>query len=66
MNKVLQLDFFEETEITQMKSEIESMSESLNRIRKGLYAKNGSLEKKYQELDERLGIIERNICKINT
>ncbi len=63
MAQLLQLDFFEDTEITHIKQEIEKVKQSSDRVRKGMYAKHGALEKKFQELDDRLGIIERNICK---
>ena len=63
---MLQLDFFkskEENEIDEMRRNLSQMHSSLDRIRKGLFARNGELVKQYMELVRRVEIIEKNICK---
>jgi len=57
-----QLDFFEESETSILKARMEKCEESANKVRKSLFAKNGELTKKINELEERLTILERNIC----
>lgn len=65
----IQLDFFK----TEQECEIESLrnqfsthkketKESSDRVRKSLFAKNGELKKKVDELEMRLGILEKHIC----
>lgn len=61
-----QLDFFktqEECEKEAMFEYIESIKISTDKVRKSLFAKNGELSKKIIDLELRLEIIERNICK---
>ncbi len=60
----MQLEFFEQDETTMLRHKFNSLKESQDKIRKGLYAKNGELQKKYDDLLNRLEIIERNICQI--
>lgn len=66
----IQLDFFK----TEQECEIESLinqfnthkketKESADKVRKSLFAKNGELKKKVDELETRLSILEKNICK---
>jgi dynactin complex subunit len=59
---VYQLDFFEESETSILKARMEKCEESASKVRKSLFAKNGELKKKIDELEERLTILERNIC----
>lgn len=59
---VVQLDFFESDETSILKARMEKCEESANKVRKSLFAKNGELNKKINELEERLSILERNIC----
>lgn len=62
----IQLEFFEteeECEIKAMNLKIQAIDNSTNKVRKSLFAKNGELTKKILELEDRLLIIERNICK---
>lgn len=62
------LDFFEEeeeekSEIEYILSDFKEVKETCDKVRKSMYAKHGALEKKYMDLQERMQIIERNICK---
>lgn len=60
-----QLDFWltpEESEIRSLKEEIKAVKTSCDKVRKKLFAENGKLVKKTDELESRLSIIERNIC----
>lgn len=60
----IQLEFFEEkTEHDCMMEEISHIRESNDKVRKSLFARHGELAKKYMELQERMTIIERNICQ---
>lgn len=59
---IFQLDFWEETEISALKARIDAVEKSKEKVRKGLYAENAALKKKVSELEERLALLERNIC----
>lgn len=62
----IQYDFFsteEESEFHALEKSIEDIKKSTERVRKGTYAEIGALKKRVLELEERLQIIERNICK---
>ncbi len=56
------LDFFqdEDTMITQHK--LMRLDETVHRVRKSLYARNGQHAKLLADLEQRLTILERNIC----
>ena len=61
----LQLDFFktlEESEIERLVRIVDEIKTSTNRVRKKLFAENGSLKMRVLNLEERLEILERNIC----
>ena len=61
-----QLDFFrseEESEILAMNEKIKAIDASTHRVRKSLFAKNGELTKKVNDLESRLQILERHICR---
>ena len=60
---MMQLEFFEQDETTVLRHKFNSLKESQDKIRKGLFAKNGELQKKYDDLVLRLDILERNICQ---
>lgn len=63
---MIQLELFHqysETEMIQMQC-IE-LKKSQDKLRKALFARNGNIEKKFIELQDRLEIIERNICTPN-
>jgi len=62
----IQLDLFrsdEESEIIAMNEKIKAIDASTNRVRKSLFARNGELTKRITELEEKMNIIERNICR---
>ena len=59
---LIQLDFFEQEDTSILKARMDKCEESANKVRKSLFAKNGELTKKINELEERLNVLERNIC----
>ncbi len=61
----IQLDFFHEelTEVEILREEVRQLRLSNEKVRKGLYARHGELAKLYIELNDRLNILEHNICK---
>ena len=62
----VQLQFFktkEQCEIEHLFGEINKIGTSANSVRKGMYARLNDIKKRQDELDERLKIIEGNICK---
>ena len=68
--KGLQLDMFHERAISPLEREMNYVKEvvsltkdSTEKVRRSLYARNNELEKKCLDLNERLAIIERYICK---
>lgn len=66
MTTLIQLDFFKsfhECEIDTLRHQVQSLKESNERVRKGLFARNGELTKQLIDISERLQIIEKNICK---
>jgi len=60
---MMQLEFFEQDEATVLRHKMNDLKESQEKIRKGLFAKNGDLQKKYDDLLSRLQILERHICQ---
>lgn len=61
---MLQLDLFHEyTEVEVLELEIRSLKKSQDKLRKALFARHGELAKRYCDLQDRLDIVERNICK---
>jgi dynactin complex subunit len=68
MNAVIQFDLFEpipdEMEMLRLDcmAEIKASNESLNKVRKKLFAENGALKKRIDDLENRLAILEKNIC----
>lgn len=59
-----QLEFFpyEKNEIDYLKEDIKIVKDSNDKVRKSIFAKHGELAKKYADLNDRLQILERNIC----
>ena len=59
-----QLEFFpqEKTEIELLTDEISIVKESSDKVRKSLFARHNELARKYMDLNNRLQILERNIC----
>ena len=55
----IQLDFFK----TDEDYELDALKITLDKVRKGTYARINSLNKECLDLKERLEIIEKNICK---
>lgn len=64
MSAVCQLDFFcdEPTQMDLLRDEVADVRHASERVRRGMFARHGDLERKYAELAERLAILERNIC----
>lgn len=62
MNAV-QLLLFEEDEIEVLKREHNKVKKELDKMRKSLYARDTMRMKMLDEMDIRLKIIEKNICK---
>ncbi len=61
---MLQLDLFHEyTEVEALQIEIKSLKKSQDKLRRALFARHGELAKKYCDLQDRMDVIERNICK---
>ncbi len=58
-----QLEFFDRDKIEVLKCEFEKVRQSNDNVRKGIFAKHANLERLCFELQSRLNIIERNICK---
>lgn len=64
--EALQLDFFrtpEECEIIQLRGQIKDIEISTGKVRRALFARHGELAKITLDLENRLQILERNICK---
>jgi hypothetical protein len=51
-----------EDKVAKCEYSVQELYVSYHRLRKGLWAENGVLRKRCKELEERLWIIERNIC----
>lgn len=63
MSKNIQLEFFIETREEKLQREVEEIKESINKIRKGQFAKIGDLKKKYDELYADFEMMKSAICK---
>jgi hypothetical protein len=61
----LQLYLLDEdnTELAQLRREIEEVDLSCNKVRKALFARHNELSKMYLEIHQRLEVIESSICK---
>ncbi len=62
---LIQLDLFEDNEVVLLRNEMQRVRESSDKVRKGIFARHNELSRLWLELDHRLGIIERCICKGN-
>ena len=60
---MIQLNFLPQEPEELLKNEMQKLKESNEKVRKSLYARHGSLEKNYQQLVQRLDILESFICK---
>ena len=61
----IQLDLFktfEQSQIDSLRLEMHTVKQSSEKVRKGLYARNGELTKRMLELEDRLNHIERGLC----
>lgn len=61
----VQLDFFksnEECELDSLRIQVLEIKKSSDKVRKSLFARNGELLKRISDQEERLAILERNIC----
>ncbi len=59
-----QLLLFQESLEGKLLREVAELKESVNKVRKGQFAKIGELGKICKELSARMDIIEQNICKV--
>jgi hypothetical protein len=62
----LQYDFFkspEQCEIEALRKEIEKVRISSDKVRRGIYARHGALEKKYDQLIWEFEQLKQAICK---
>jgi len=60
---LIQLDFFEETEISVLKARMDKVEDSASRCRKKQFAEIGTLRKEVLELKETVDILVRNLCQ---
>ncbi len=65
MSAVIQYDLFEPrpTEYEECQIDIKAVRDSNDKVRKKLFAENGELKKRMYFLEERLQVLERNICR---
>lgn len=65
MSNILQFDLFKSkpTDLEICRQEVAAVRKSCDKVRKGLFARHGELAKMYMDLNQRLDIIERNICR---
>lgn len=60
---MIQLDLFQDIDISSLKEQVKSLKESNEKVRKSLFAKHGELSKNYLLLLSRLENLESRICK---
>lgn len=61
---LIQLELFEEkSDVEVLCDQVNDLRKSQDKLRKALFARHGDLAKKYLEINDRLEIIERNICR---
>lgn len=65
MNKIIRLDFFEETEVSILKAEFAEVKDSCTRVRRKQFAEIGELRRMMADIASRMEVIERNICQQN-
>ena len=63
MTCMLQTFVEERSEIDEIRDDFKVVKDSSDKVRKSLFARHAVLAKKYDELHERMQIIERNICR---
>lgn len=62
----IQLDFFkskEESEIDHLRITIEEVKKSSDKVRRGTFAKISEVKKECMDINERLRILERHLCR---
>ena len=59
---MIQLDFFEDTEIGELRHRMKSCEDSCNRVRRKLFAEQSELKRIILDMKDRLEVIERGIC----
>lgn len=62
-NKKIPIFDDQESDLQSIRNEIEEIRQILHRVRKGTYASIGEIKKLSLNYDDRLNIIEKNICK---
>lgn len=62
---MIQLDFFEETELSEVKAHIDKVDKSCHNVRKAIFAKHNELQRLILEMKEDVDLLKRNICKGN-
>lgn len=60
---MIQLDLFEQDEISEIRHRVNSIKDSQEKVRKSLFARNGELHKKYDDLLQRMEILEKYLCQ---
>lgn len=60
---LIQLDFLEDTELSILKARMLKVEDSSTRCRKKQFAEIGEIKKLVNDINDRLLIIEKNICK---
>lgn len=58
-----QLRLFAETREEKLYREVQELKASIDRIRKGQFAKIGALQKKYDSLYEDMEILKKGLCQ---
>ena len=64
---MIQLDLFrspEECEILALKDQCQKTTASADKVRKGIFARHNVLDKRMDELERRLGILEKGIVSM--
>lgn len=60
--EALQLDLFKTDEYCEVKQEVQKVNDSLNKVRKGTYAKINEQKAVIENLKNRVEIMEKFIC----
>lgn len=65
MSSIIQFDLFERlpSQEEMMQADIKAIAVSSDKVRRKLFAENGALKKRMYELESRLQILERYICR---
>jgi hypothetical protein len=61
---LIQMDLFQEySEVDMLKQQVNALEKSLEKQRKALFARHGTLCKQYLELNDRFDVLERALCR---